>query len=106
MRIPRSFRLLGYTFEVVIVPKLHWQDDASSGGYQAVDKKLFVCEGPPDLMEHTFWHELTHAILDLMNRDKLCADEAFVDVFSGLLHQAVATADKDLIEAPPSLNSM
>ena len=42
-------------------------------------------------IEHTFCHELTHHILNKMFRDDLNGDEKFVDVFAGLLHQALVT---------------
>jgi len=40
-------------------------------------------------LEHTYLHELVHAILHCMGRDELYKDEAFVDLFAGLLHQSL-----------------
>lgn len=40
---------------------------------------------------NTFWHELTHAILDDMG-NKLAYDEKFVTAFSDRLDQAIKTA--------------
>jgi hypothetical protein len=40
---------------------------------------------------NTFWHELTHAILNDMG-SKLEADELFVNAFSNRLHNAVKSA--------------
>jgi predicted SprT family Zn-dependent metalloprotease len=45
-----------------------------------------------DLVDATFFHEMTHAILYAMGREDLNQDENFVDVFSGLFHQALKTA--------------
>ena len=45
---------------------------------------------PKDEVEQTFFHELIHAVLFTMGKDKLNNDEKFVDVFAGLLHQALA----------------
>lgn len=43
---------------------------------------------------NTFWHELTHAILNDMG-SKLEADELFVNAFSNRLHEAVKSAKFD-----------
>lgn len=46
-------------------------------------------------IEHTFFHELTHFILDAMVESELRTNEKFVDVFSGLLHQALTSMEYD-----------
>lgn len=46
---------------------------------------------PPSMRSETFWHELTHAILDDMQH-KLALDEKFVTQFSQRLDQAVRSA--------------
>ena len=46
---------------------------------------------PKDRLESVFYHELVHAILATMGQNELYADERFVEVFSGLLHQAVTS---------------
>lgn len=43
--------------------------------------------------EHTFYHELVHAILDTMGEEELSDNEKFVDIFSGLLHQSIKTSE-------------
>jgi hypothetical protein len=48
------------------------------------------------MAEHTFCHELTHAILDLIKEDKLSKNEKFVDLFGGALHQALSTMKGEL----------
>jgi hypothetical protein len=42
--------------------------------------------------DETFWHELTHAILDDMGEDKLNRNEKFVTAFSQRLDKAIRTA--------------
>jgi hypothetical protein len=42
--------------------------------------------------DETFWHELTHAILDDMGEDKLTRNEKFVTAFSQRLDKAIRTA--------------
>jgi hypothetical protein len=43
-------------------------------------------------LHETFWHELTHAILESMGRDALNNDEHFVEEFSARLAKAIASA--------------
>lgn len=40
-------------------------------------------------MQNTFYHELTHSILDTMGRSDLSADEVFVNSFSSFLLEAL-----------------
>jgi len=43
-------------------------------------------------LHETFWHELTHAILESMGRDELNNDEDFVEEFSNRLAKAIESA--------------
>jgi hypothetical protein len=43
-------------------------------------------------LHETFWHELTHAILESMGRTELNNDEDFVEEFSNRLAKAIASA--------------
>ena len=43
-------------------------------------------------LHETFWHELTHAILESMGRTQLNNDEDFVEEFSNRLAKAIASA--------------
>ena len=43
-------------------------------------------------LHETFWHELTHAILESMNRTELNNDENFVEEFSARLAKAIQSA--------------
>lgn len=45
-------------------------------------------------MRTTFWHELTHAILDRMSRTDLNNDESFVNTFSAFLSGAIDTMEE------------
>ncbi len=42
-------------------------------------------------LEHTFYHELVHAMLDASTKPKLSANEDFVDSLGALLHQFMQT---------------
>ena len=41
---------------------------------------------------NTFYHELTHVILDNMGKDELSANEEFVSSFAGFLTEALTSA--------------
>lgn len=43
-------------------------------------------------LHETFWHELTHAILESMDRTDLNNDEDFVEAFSSRLAKAIQSA--------------
>ena len=43
-------------------------------------------------LHETFWHELTHAILESMGRTDLDNDETFVEDFSNRLAKAIQSA--------------
>ena len=43
-------------------------------------------------LHETFWHELTHAILESMDRTELNNDENFVEEFSARLAKAIQSA--------------
>lgn len=47
--------------------------------------------------EQTFWHELTHCILDTMCENDLSANEKFVSVFSGFLYEAINASGYKII---------
>ena len=93
MRIPKKFKLLGTTYKVV------WDDQKMAKmnlyglcDYGRSEITLSTKDGLDNLSKgkilDTFYHERTHAILDMMNERELSANEKFVDVFSKLLRQA------------------
>ena len=99
MQIPKRFQLLGRTFTV------EQQDDfydhercfGESRNYEGVivlqtakHKKITF---DPTMVETTFYHEMVHTILWAMNEHTLNENEQFVDVFAGLLHQILSTAE-------------
>jgi hypothetical protein len=42
-----------------------------------------------EVVEHTLYHEVSHFMMYLMNKQELNQDEAFVDVLGGLIAQLV-----------------
>jgi hypothetical protein len=97
-RIPKTLQLLGHTITVRVVSKRDWEalqdhydiEDAV-GVWSPSDNAIVLLRQPRSQLMHAFTHELTHAILDMMN-SKLSYDETFVDNFGGLLSQAMDTA--------------
>lgn len=93
MKIPKSFQLHGTTYEVSCVPEKDWEGEADELGYfMPQQRRIVVKAGDREIMDHTFCHELVHAVLTHMGEDKLTRNEKFVDMFGGLLHQAMTSA--------------
>jgi hypothetical protein len=92
--------LLGHTITVRIVKKRDWEALADKydeiedtvGWWVPDDDLIVLLRQPRAALLHTFYHELSHAILHYMN-NKLEYDEKFVDDFGGLLAQAMDTAE-------------
>lgn len=98
-RIPKTLRLLGHVITVRVVSRRDWEEIAEENDLEdalacwAPDKDLILIKRQTrEQMLHAFYHELTHAVLDMLN-DKLSHNEQFVDNFSGLLAQAMDTAE-------------
>lgn len=88
--IPKQFKLVNYTWTVVISPvALPLDDGARVFGWCDTDTRTITLDGTldPEQLWHTWLHELTHAILNALGRSALFADEDFVDSFSGGLAQ-------------------
>ena len=53
-------------------------------------------DAPQQDLEHTFLHELFHALFEAAGRDELSSDESLVDTMGALLHQFMQTAKGNL----------
>lgn len=100
MKIPKQVTV-GKTKIAVIQPDgLKVGKDICRGGYDYSQPAIMVAKKnlkqnykfTPSERANTFWHELTHAILHDMGKDKLNRDEAFVSAFADRLDQAIKTA--------------
>jgi hypothetical protein len=100
MKMPKSV-MVGETEIVVQQPDgLKLDKDVCRGAYYRSDNKIIVAKGNPernvlydvDERANTFWHELTHVILQDMGERRLNANEKFVSAFADRLHQAIKTA--------------
>lgn len=98
MKIPSSFKLLGKTITVQYDNDLRYRENCSGEArYRTNTIHLQPSSGSwpvtQESTEHTFLHELTHHILQAQGKTDLRNDEEFVDLFSGLLHQALTTME-------------
>lgn len=100
MKIPKHVVVGKTKVRVNKVHSLMVGKDACRGGYDWDKQEISIASNTPSGMHkysasdkaNTFWHELTHAILHDMGRDKLNKDEAFVTAFADRLDQAIKTA--------------
>lgn len=99
LNIPRKFKLFNTTYKVYFDNKR--LNDRNEYGHSDYDTRTIVLSTSnglktlsDDMIKDTFFHELTHAILDSMNERKLSADERFVDVFGKLMRQFIETQEK------------
>lgn len=93
MKIPKSFKLFGTTYTVIWDNKR--MNDMKNYGVSDYSKSEITLSDKigdeklsNDKIMDTYYHERTHAILDMMNERDISLDEKFVDVFSKLLRQA------------------
>jgi predicted SprT family Zn-dependent metalloprotease len=106
MRIPKRFKLLGATIEVVENPKL--MNDRNWNGAACYDdhriELLPITDATPRnpvYVEQTFCHELMHFLLHagggpvnhLMDKDYIHNKEEFVELMGNLLHQVLTTME-------------
>lgn len=89
MVIPKHFTLVNQTWQVVYDETL---DSGIMG--ECRQEKLEIAIRPglsPQIEEHTFLHELCHAICLALGWQKLNKDEGKIDALSGVLHQFLQT---------------
>ena len=84
---------MGQRYAVRIVPKSEWKDPEAVGLFESQEREILILKATRETMEQVFLHELEHAILLVMGRDKLYRDEAFVDLHAALVHQALTTME-------------
>jgi 2-hydroxy-3-keto-5-methylthiopentenyl-1-phosphate phosphatase len=98
MKIPKTFKLFGTTYNIV------WDNDRLNDRNEyglcdysrseiILSNTIGVKKLSDDKIMDTYYHEKTHAILDMMNEGELSSNEKFVDVFSKLLRQSDETSE-------------
>lgn len=92
MTIPKEFQLMGQTIKVKVVNETHEMLDGNRWMAYFLDNTIYLRSKLPNtLLTQTLLHEVTHFILRTMWRDELNDDEEFVETFSWLMHQFLAT---------------
>lgn len=96
-KIPKQFTLFSTKYKVVFDnQRMHDMHTYGLCDYSTSTITLSNLDGVEKLSDDrlldTFYHERTHAILDMMNEKDLSKNEKFVDVFSKLLRQADETS--------------
>ena|SRR5688572_1735757 len=92
--IPKSFKLMGHTVSVKLVPAKDWSDDDTVGFWNSENNTISVIADLDETrIQQVFCHELVHAILSNMAEEELNGNEKFVDVFGSLLHQAWSSCE-------------
>lgn len=91
MTIPKEFEIFGLTFKVTQPWKV---DKEEHWGECSIAKKTIKIKRSlnQEQKEITYLHEVTHAILDCLEYDKLSNDEQFVERFSKALHQVIKSS--------------
>lgn len=95
--IPKKMVVGGVDYVVNIKDVLNYNEDF---GYWKPQGTIDIASGvegdriSESRMRTTFWHELTHAILDRMGRTDLNDSEEFVNTFSAFLSGAIDTMEE------------
>lgn len=106
LQIPKRFKLMGYTVEVVYDGSVCHRHDAYGVSRYRENQIVLQPEQKdgfsPVNVEQTFCHELVHfisaragAAVNHELKEHLHRDEEFVDLFASLLHQALTTMEFD-----------
>lgn len=89
--IPSQLKLMGHTIKVKVIPKSRWRRKYCVGIWMPDKLRIELFDdGEASVVQHTFCHELTHAMLDMISHE-LSRDEKFVDQLGALLQQALTT---------------
>lgn len=91
-RIPRRFKAMNHTINVVRIPLKKWKWD-DWAYWDSSNMQILVCQGKASVAFHSFCHEVTHCLCELAGRPDLSENEGLVDVLGGLLAQALSTAE-------------
>lgn len=93
MKLPGVLPLMGHIIPVTLYSADEWPHGDDYIGIWDPNRLAIDLNAEVDgtKLEQVFFHELTHAVLDVMNH-RLSRNEAFVDQFASLLHQAITGA--------------
>lgn len=91
-RIPSKFNLMGHTITVQVIPKKEWKKPDCVGEFEPATNSMIILKQSKSQTAHTFWHEVTHAMLYVMGH-RYYSNEQFVDQLGGLLAQVMDSAE-------------
>ena len=90
--IPKSFTLVNRTYQVKPYPAGLAAELKRTGDCDKDTAQIRIdTSNCQDLQDHTFYHELVHAMLYASTKPKLSTNEDFVDSLGALLHQFMQT---------------
>ena len=98
MKIPSKIRIGGQEVKVTLPDKI---EDSKLGKCCMASGKIEIARSFDGIdqshtsKENTFWHEVTHCILDTMGRSDLSRDETFVCCFAGFLTECYHSMEED-----------
>jgi hypothetical protein len=85
--IPSSFKLGGRTWDVQYVPLID-DDPNIYGDCDGSEAVIRLKSGAkPEVLQHTFYHELSHAICFTLGWKKLNKNEDDIDALGGMYYQ-------------------
>jgi hypothetical protein len=90
--IPKSFKLVNRTFTVERMSDTLSKAGSMDGEFNLKHGTIKVGSSvSTEYDEHTYYHELVHALLESSSRPGLSKKEPFVDSLAGVLHQYMQT---------------
>lgn len=90
--IPLRFQLVNRKYKVKPFPKGQASELKREGDCDRGDAIIRLdTAATKESVEHTFYHELAHALLWTTTKPKLSDNEAFVDSLGAALHQFMQT---------------
>ena len=93
MKLPAECRLLSHTIRIEVIDPHDWPHGENCVGvWMPPENRIELVRQGESGMMHALCHELTHAVLGMMN-SRLYANEVFVDQFGGMLAQILSTLE-------------
>jgi hypothetical protein len=85
--IPSEFQCLNHTIKVTEVPDLPELGKYGDWCADTNEIRLFTQGVCPDMITHSFYHEVVHCLLERSAHQELSQDEQLVDLLGGLIAQ-------------------
>lgn len=89
--IPKRFQQRNRTVTVTSMPKSLAEDLKRHGDFDTEQYVIRLAPNNKDVLEHTYFHELAHCLLEGTTKPKLSSNEEFVDSLGCMLHQYMQT---------------